>query len=345
MLANSGSLQACTVVLLSVPEIDGIDAACNEKQTACEWEERDSHGKASLLITTEKHIVLSRVRIQDRLLRFEEATSCCSLRTLGSELPSISPHMVSADLSRGPYLFDGVDTESEADLRALAKEQRARVETLRENELWTWYQGNPGDTRGYLAVLGAVGSVLLVTLMTLVAPFHQGAGLLILGLLGVLCALPHWLWYRPAIQSGIAIFRRYELRPAAFFVVEPGLEKEDDDRLGAAHVVIGKAFEHPEDVRALVSAADALAADPPVENANAVEAARHDGSRQIAGAHEVAHLLINTCFLPEERLSSKHIYVFVDPSHRGPHSVRLATHWVWGEDLSLLLDAYPWRAK
>jgi hypothetical protein len=253
--------------------------------------------------------------------------------------------MVHPDLMRGPNLSGGVDPECAEDLQALALEQRARIEQVREWEHWEFYGEMLGSEWALEALYGQLLVMVVVTLMLLIAPFHSGLGLAVLAAMGLLGLLPDLILYRPARRNDVERRRRFELRPAAVFAAHPGSTDPDHDALEPIHVVLGRPFQEPEEVWQLVRAAEALEMETPPEVARAVSESRRDGSRQIAGETEIAHLDLPHGWLPEGRLTSRLLFVLVDPATRGPFSAAVPPYWLWGEGTAPLLNEHPWRPR
>jgi hypothetical protein len=262
----------------------------------------------------------------------------------------------------GPCLTE-IAPDDAAALAALAAEQRARLLTIRRERIWQWLGGLPGLEVSPSALFGVIAFLLLVPAAVITAGFTQGFWLWILLGLAFASVLPWRLRVWPVRRRTLAFYQRGELRPAVVLAAEPEACNPDNQKRRALHLLVGGPLGGPAQLQTLLAAGNSLAAmvagrsEAPAAVAafaaairDDVQQHRCDGSRTAAPAAlgqglEYARVSGNPTFLPEERLTSRLLFAFVDPAGRGPGSSKVLQSSVWGGGVRSLCAAFPWEVQ
>lgn len=274
--------------------------------------------------------------------------------------------MPALDLIRGPALT-AVSAGDAQGLADLGREQRARLETLREERLWDWLGGLDADQPSLWPLWCLFSFLGLAPLAVLTAGFTLGPVLWCVLALTALSPLPYWLLYVPVRRRTRRLLEHAGLRPAVVVACDTAAHDEDGDEPVAVWALAGDSVGRsagaagPDALRALVAAGDRLAAQlrepPPADDALApfvrglrerIDARVADGRRcaaprELGEGLEVAHLLLHPINLPGERLSSRLLFVLADVARDGPASTRVVPSPVWGRGVEALCAAFPWE--
>lgn len=272
--------------------------------------------------------------------------------------------MVTSDRDHvGPALRNVATADDDA-LQHLFAEQRARMAVVRENGIWQWFGGVPqgfGSPKAVLhglwlqfAFVGCVASALVVAGMT------RGPVLwTTCGLAAACLAARAWVLGRPS-RATLRLYRRAVLVPA---VIVARVRDPDITELEVFDVcaVLSTQAPTPASFRALLGVGERLqrllsGAEPvPAELAATVaaihdRAAAHDGSRTPLPAAlgkdlELARFFVPPLYLPDDRLTSRLVFVLADPDDRSAGHTRVAQAMLWGEGGASLYRALAWEEQ
>lgn len=260
----------------------------------------------------------------------------------------------------GPALT-AVRLDDAEGLRALFAEQRARLEVVRDNEIWQWFGGVPSGFGRPAAVLHGVylqiAFVSLFALALVVAGFTRGPVLWGVAGLAASCLLVRALLLGPPTRETLSFYRRAVQVPGVIVALAPATAG-DEQRSAAVLVAFG--VNDAAALEGLVAAGDRLRRlvegmeTTPAALASLVAAilrrrtARdHDGSRTAVtaevgpGTFELAHLRISPNFLPGEEVTSRLLFVLADPERRTAGHARVVQSSLWGEAAAGLCAALP----
>jgi hypothetical protein len=270
--------------------------------------------------------------------------------------------MTESETWRGPALQQ-IDRGDDAALAHLRAEQRARLQFVRESELWDWLGGVPGWELYPSAMWGTFAFLALVPVAILTAGFTRGPVLLALCALAVAALVPQLFVYLPRRRRIVARYRRAELAPAIAFAAEPEASDPENRLLRSVWALVAPPGADANALRALDAAAQKVRAlldaggEPAGELLPFVAAVRRDvaaraadGSREPAPAVlgrglEYARLRVSPNYLPDERLTTRLLFVFRDPADAGPGGTRVVQSSMWGEGIGTLCGAFPWEAS
>lgn len=259
---------------------------------------------------------------------------------------------------------DRVAPDDGAALRALAAEQRARLDVVRHNGIWDWLGGEWSGLRNPKAVLHGIWLQLafvgLAAIALVVAGFTRGPVLWGFVVAAAVCLSLRELLLAAPMRRTRRFFRRGVIWPAVVVAHAP----VGGTAAGRAHrlvAIVGRGELTPAALAALVAAGDRLrhmvdggnGVSP--ELADVVSAIRRavpehfDGRRQplpsrsTAAASELAQLEVPTACLPDGAWSSRLLFVFADPERRAAGSTRVVQSSLWGGGAASLCAAFPFE--
>lgn len=260
----------------------------------------------------------------------------------------------------GPAL-KAVRLDDDEGLRALFAEQRARLEVVRDNEIWQWFGGVPSGFGRPAAVLHGVylqiAFVCLCAIALVVAGFTRGPVLWVVAGLAASCLLVRALLLGPPTRQTLSFYRRAVQVPGVIVALAPAAA---GDELRGASVLVAFGVNDAAGLEGLVAAGDRLRRlvegmeTTPRRLASLVAAilrrttARdHDGRRSAVpsevgpGTLELAHLRISPYFLPGEKMTSRLLFVLADPEQSTAGHARVVQSSLWGEGAAGLCAALP----
>lgn len=264
----------------------------------------------------------------------------------------------------GPALAQVEPDDGQA-VQALFREQRARLDVVRDNGIWEWLGGVPNGFGSPAAPLHAIrlrlAMVALVAIALVMAGFTRGPWLWAALGLAFACGLAAALLVGPASRKTLRFYRRAVQAPAVI-VADAPYEGVPAERARCAAVLVAVRSVEPRVLRPLVSAAHRLrrmvagAEPPPAEVATFVdevrrglEARRDDGSRIAvpplfgSGDWELARVMLPIPFLPRGELSSRLLFVLLDTEQTAPGHTRIVQSELWGRGVERLSEAFPWE--
>ncbi|MCA8975882.1 MAG: hypothetical protein KDC98_14265 [Planctomycetes bacterium] len=273
--------------------------------------------------------------------------------------------MSTTELMRGPALTAVKADDGDA-LHDLAREQRARLATLRDEDMCDfWLGGQFIEQASTWPFFSIIALMALLPITVLVAAFTLGPVLWVALALTVLSPLPYLLLYLPPRRRGVHLDRHGELRPA--FVVHAGAGATDAQGgpVEPTAVLVGPALSDPDALQRHARAAARLrAALSPEGGASAdadedvaafaatvrqrIAAGTDDGSRLAAPAAlgsglECAFPVLPPIALPDGHLTSALVFVLMTPARRGACSTRIVNDKLWGEGAAALCATFPWE--
>jgi hypothetical protein len=247
----------------------------------------------------------------------------------------------------GPPLRDVAIGDVQA-LGALFAEQRARLAVVRENASWQWLGGVPAGPRAPRAVLHGLylqlAFVALAAVALILAGFTRGPWLWAFAALAAACLLARAVILGGPVRRTLRSHHRVLLVPA---LVVARTDVRADDGVGVPHVhaLLQPAPPTPASFAALLETAARLrrllageeSAPADLEPALArvrAGATAFDGGREplpaLGEAFELARLEVPPLAMPDDALTSRLVFVLVDPETRGPGGVRVAQPLLWG---------------
>ncbi len=265
----------------------------------------------------------------------------------------------------GPPLHE-VAANDEATLRLLLQEQRARMGVVRDHAIWHWLGGVPQGFGSPKAALRGIhlqlAFVAVIAVALVVAGFTRGPVLWGAATLAPLLLLARDFAYGRHVRATVRLYRRAILVPVAI------VHRSLDSKLGDLEVwnvsaVLSPLEPDPASFRRVLEAGGRLRAmvegrsevpGPLAELVSAIrsdtEPARFDGSRipvpeALGAGLELARFVVPPRLLPDERLISRLLFVFLDPGNRGAGHTRVAQPLLYGEGGESLCAARPWEAK
>lgn len=265
----------------------------------------------------------------------------------------------------GPPLHVVAATD-EAGLRLLFQEQRARMAVVRDHAIWHWLGGVPQGFGSPKAALRGVhlqlGFVAVIAVALVVAGFTRGPVLWGAAALAPLLLVARDLAFGRHVRATVRLYRRAILVPVS--IVHRSLDSTLDDlEVWNVSAVLSPLAPDPASFRRVLEAGARLRAmverrsEVPGPLADLVDAIKSDidpahfcGSRvplpeAIGAGLELARFVVPPRLLPDERLTSRLLFVFLDPGNRAPGHVRVAQPLLYGEGGESLSAAMPWEAK
>ncbi len=259
---------------------------------------------------------------------------------------------------RGPALHAApADDEG---LGHLCAEQRARVRVVQQNEIWEWFATDIGWGRCLPAMYRTLAFMALVPITVLTAGFTSGWTIVVLVALAALALIPQFFVYLPLRRRLVRKLRRLVPVAAALIDTEPEAMHAADDRQRGVWLLLSDARTFAS-LDALLDAAARLRemvhgrVESPDTLAEFVAAVRQDvtsrtadGSRRAAPSAlgrglEYARVRISASLLPDAHVTSRLLWVLVDPEDTGPASVLLVQSSLWGNGADELGARFPWK--
>ena len=266
----------------------------------------------------------------------------------------------------GPALA-AVELDDIEGLRALFAEQRARLAVVRENRIWQWFGGVPSGFGSPKALLHGLylqfAFIALLPIALIVAGITRGPGLWVILALGASCLLVRSVVLGRPTRKTLRFYRRAVQAPAMVIATAPCSDPALAHLLRATALVAFGAVDGGR-LAVLVSAAERLGRmiegaepipddlAPLVANVRDAMAERvADGSRfevpaSLGVGHcELAYVLVPVPLLPEERFSSRLVFVLCDPTSRAAAHTRIVQSSLWGNGVEKLCDAFPMQVS
>lgn len=270
--------------------------------------------------------------------------------------------MTSAIAFAGPALSDIAPDDVDA-LAALAAEQRARLATIRHERIWAWLGGIPNYEVCRTALFGIIAFMLLVPATAITAGFTQGPTPWVMAALTVASVLPYWLCVWPARRQGLRLCWRGELRVAVAVAAEAEACDPHNERLRVLHALVGEPLGSPQQLQNLIADGDRLramldgrmpvpsqlaafvAAQQELLRKRQVDNSLIEAPLEFGPGRTYARLWLSPNLLPEECLTSRLLFLYIDPQRRGRHRARSVPAAVWGEGVGSLCAAFPWQVQ
>lgn len=264
--------------------------------------------------------------------------------------------MPELEVMRGPAL-DSVQFGDDEAIRHLAREQRARLATIREQRIWNWFGGIFAGQPSLWPFFSSFVFLAIVPVAVIVAGITQGWWLVALVVIAAASIAPYVFLFVPRRRRAQRLFETAELRPAIVLTADPELEDPEAARAGSVQVLVGPPLDGAEALQCLVAAADrvrsALDASSDDEAVAAVvdelrrRQGRTDGSRvpvaQLGFPCEIASLRVFVDLLPGGCLESRLMFVLAAPDRRDAGSTLQVQTELWGEGVDGLWESLPWR--
>ncbi len=267
---------------------------------------------------------------------------------------------MSTDDHLGPPVRD-VSVDDVQQLATVFAEQRARVAVVRENAIWQWFGGVPQGFGSPHARLHGIYLQLAFAALTavalVVAGFTRGSWLWALLALAAACLAARALVTGVPARRTLRVYRRALLVPAIVVARRRDPNIVDAD-VPLVHALLVAAPPTPASFAALLAAAartrrmlDGTELVPP-ELAGAVArmraggaSASYDGSReavpQLGERVELARFFVPPGYTPDDRLTSRLVFVLADPDDRSAGHTRVTQPLLWGPGGEALYRALP----
>lgn len=264
----------------------------------------------------------------------------------------------------GPALRD-VRPDDDGAVRALLREQAARLEVVRKDRLWQWFGGVPSGfghpARDLWSLYCAFAFVALVGLAFVVVGFTRGPVVWVILALAVLCLVARVLLRRGPVQRTLQFYGRAVVAPAVVVAAERGDPEQGVDANGQPRLrlvlLVSRDVDDAASLARLVESGRRLRAalheDGDTEGLGELLAAirdreHYDDTRIDAGAAlDRAELQFSEAYdwmLPGDSLRSQLLFVLVDPEDRGPDCARVLSSTFCGDAAESLAAELPWEA-